>query len=101
MEKFLGVASKRGFFFVFWDLLAPNGAAAGFFPDPGLALGGWEGVIETKVSICFGKQLPAFGALVLCVDSHIAPALLPILASDRIGDKGLRFLWIRYLFEPL
>lgn len=41
-EKFLGVASKRGFFLVFGVLLLPKGAAAGFFPDPGLALGGWS-----------------------------------------------------------
>ena len=40
MPKFLGVASKRGFFLAFADLLAPKGAAAGFLPD--LALGGWS-----------------------------------------------------------
>lgn len=42
IPKFLGVDSKRGFFAAFLDLLAPNGAAAGFLPDPALALGGWS-----------------------------------------------------------
>jgi hypothetical protein len=42
IPKFLGVDSKRGFFLALVALLAPKGAAAGFFPDPGLALGGWS-----------------------------------------------------------
>ena len=40
MPKFLGWDSKRGFFFALVALLAPKGAAAGFFPV--LALGGWS-----------------------------------------------------------
>jgi len=39
MPKFLGVASKSGFWVFFWVLEAPKGAGAGFLPD--LALGGW------------------------------------------------------------
>jgi len=42
IPKFLASAWKRGFFFDLVVLLAPNGAAAGFLPDPGLALGGWS-----------------------------------------------------------
>jgi hypothetical protein len=41
MEKFLGRASNSGFFAVFAGLLAPKGAAAGFFPVPFLT-GGWS-----------------------------------------------------------
>jgi hypothetical protein len=40
-EKFLGRASNNGFFAVFVVLLAPKGAAAGFFPVPFLT-GGWS-----------------------------------------------------------
>jgi hypothetical protein len=40
-EKFLGRASNSGFFAVLAGLLAPNGAAAGFFPVPFLT-GGWS-----------------------------------------------------------
>jgi hypothetical protein len=42
IPKFLASATKRGFFFDFVALLAPKGAAAGFLPDPGFALGGWS-----------------------------------------------------------
>ena len=42
MPKFLASGWKRGFFFDLAALLAPKGAAAGFLPDPGLALGGWS-----------------------------------------------------------
>jgi len=41
MEKFLGRESKSGFFAALAGLLAPNGAAAGFFPVPFLT-GGWS-----------------------------------------------------------
>jgi hypothetical protein len=40
IPKFLLFASNRGFFFVLAALApAAEGAGAGFFPDPGLALG--------------------------------------------------------------
>ena len=38
-QKFLALASNKGFFFAFVVLLAPKGAAAGFLPVPDLALG--------------------------------------------------------------
>src|SRR5712671_861541 len=41
MEKFLGRASNSGFLATLVGLLAPNGAAAGFFPVPFLT-GGWS-----------------------------------------------------------
>jgi hypothetical protein len=41
MEKFLGRASNSGFFTALVGLLAPKGAAAGFFPVPFLT-GGWS-----------------------------------------------------------
>lgn len=41
MEKFLGRASNSGFFAALVGLLAPKGAAAGFFPVPFLT-GGWS-----------------------------------------------------------
>jgi hypothetical protein len=42
IPKFLGVDSKSGFFFALVVLWAPKGAAAGYLPDPVLALGGWS-----------------------------------------------------------
>ena len=42
IPKFLGVASKSGFWVFFWVLEAPKGAGAGFLLD--FALGGcWTG----------------------------------------------------------
>ena len=42
MPKFLGRDSKRGFFWTFELVFEPNGAEAGFLPDPFVALGGWS-----------------------------------------------------------
>jgi hypothetical protein len=39
IPKFFELASNNGFFFTFVVFEAPNGAAAGFFADPGLAFG--------------------------------------------------------------
>lgn len=57
MPKFLGLDSKRGFFFVLVGLLEPKGLAAGFLEDPALGLGGWS--LRRSVSNYSDKQTVA------------------------------------------